>query len=129
MDDLSRNQDSMTVKIMGNDADGNETHPIGSTSNNEVRSYDVANSGGVDTVVTIVAAEVIELKVGALTKEERKFIMIQAKSKGLTWGFSLTTQSFDCFKNQLLILPFGPNTSVYIKNNEIIDGSIAIGEA
>ena len=42
-------------------------------------------------------------------------------------AFSNTTQSFDLFKNQLIMVPVGPNTQIWFKVTSST-GSVAFGE-
>ena len=114
LDLLERNA-TEPIRVVGSEADGTERDPIGSSEYRELFTYDVANNGGEDTTLIFDPAEVIELKVGASVKTSRKYIQIQALSRDIKWGFSPTTQNFDAFKNQFFILPFGPNTSIYLK--------------
>lgn len=127
--DLTQIESSKSTKLVGSTIDGVEETPIGSTENRELYTYDVANSGGIDSVITIPAGGIVELKVLATTKLERKFVMMQALGKGIKWGHSDTSFSFHAFKYQFFILPFGPNTSVFFKNESSGSSDIAIGES
>jgi len=128
MADLTGIESSQSVKLVGSDINGGETTPLASTSNQELKSFDVADNGGLDSVITIAAAAVVELKVGGSVKAVRKYVQIQAKGKDVTWGFTVGTQSFDAFKSQFFILPIGSGTSVYIKNNGASPVDVAIAE-
>jgi len=128
MADISDVQAAQSVKLIGSGPTGVESTPINSTSHGNILSYDVADGGGLDTTITITAGSVVELKVGAAVLPNRRYIQIQSRGRDVTWGYSALTQSFDAFKNQFFILPFGPNTSVYLKNNGSSSVDVAIGE-
>lgn len=128
MGDIQAKDTAKPVRIIGADIAGVEQTPVNSDTDGKVLSRDTANGGGLDTIITIAAGAVVELKIGGTTKTNRTYVMIQAKDTGITYGFSAVTQSFDAFKSQFFILPFGSNTSVFIKNNGGSPANVAIGE-
>ena len=129
MGDIIDRQAGQSVKVIGADSTGTETTPVDSTTDGQLLSYDVANGGGEDTIITIPADSYVELKIGASTRVNRKYIQIQALGRDVRWGFSATTFSFKAFKDQFFILPFGPNTHVYIKNTHASESrDVAIAE-
>ena len=98
------------------------------STDNELGVRDTNDNGGLDIVLAIPADAVVELRVGGSIKVNRKIVVMQALDRDLKWGFSNSTQSFDIFKDQLIIMPFGL-TSIFIKNTNIsVSKSIAIGE-
>lgn len=96
------------------------------SENNEIRSADILDNGGIDSVVSL-NTTAKELKVGASSKTLRKFIMLQALTTNIVFGFTQTSQSFELRKTQTAILPFGPATKIWAKVT-IGTGSIAVGE-
>ena len=71
----------------------------------------------------------MELKVGVSRKTLRKYVIFEGLDTKIKWGFTNTTQSFDVFKSQLLMVPVGENTQIWFKNtNASGSTSIAIGE-
>lgn len=127
MGDISDIDAAQSVKLIGSSSDGTEQAPVGSTTNGEVLASDTANSGGLDAVLNLTTTPQ-EGKVSTSVKSDRKYIVMQALDKNVKWGFSNTTQSFDLFKNQIIIVPLGPNTSVWFKMSSGT-GDVAFGEA
>lgn len=129
MGDINDIEAAQSVKIIGSQADGTEQTPVGSTVNRELLASDTANSpgGGVDTVLALTTTP-SEGKVGGTPKSDRKYVIMEALSTNVKWGFSNSTQSFDLFKSQLVIFPAGPNTTIWFKVSAGT-GSVAFGEA
>jgi len=96
------------------------------SENKEIRSSDILDNGGIDTDIPLTATAK-ELRVGTSSKALRKFIMIQALSNNVVFGFTQTSQSFQLRKIQTAILPFGPDTKIWAKVTTGT-GSIAVGE-
>ena len=126
MADLSDLQAAQTIKIAGADASGIENTYIKATSNGELTTCDVLLYGGVDAVINLTTAAV-ELKVGGSALVNRKYVILEGQAANIKWGFSNTTQSFDIFKNQILMIPLGPNTAIWAKMSTGT-GTIAFGE-
>jgi len=126
MSDANALEAASTTKLVGAQTDGTEETPIGSTTYREILAYDVANHGGADTELTLVAGQIVELKIGASPRANRKYIMIQALDRNMKWGFSIGTQNFNAYKAQFFMLPMGPDTSVYMKNSGTETGKINI---
>lgn len=125
-DDLSRNGDGSTVRIMGNDLDGNETNPVGASENQEVWIRDTHDNGGLDAILELTTTPT-EGKVGATVKLGRKYLVIEALTTNVKWGFSSTSQSFDLFKSQLIMVPLGENTQIWFSMASGT-GRVAFGE-
>lgn len=119
--DLTHLRDTVNARL--NDESG-----VAYSLLNPLDVIDTADRGGIDDTINIAAGAVVELKVGSLPKQYRKYIQIQAKDKDITWGFGSLSQNFDAFKNQFFILPFGENTSIYLKNNGGSPAAVAIAE-
>lgn len=127
MGDLTELESSGSTKLIGSDASGNETTPISSTDDGEIKSSDTTLNAGLDVVLNLVAGTPQLLKVGASVKLDRKYITMEALDTNVVWGFTNSTQSFDLFKSQFFILPFGSDTSIWfdVKSGT---GDVAIGE-
>jgi len=89
---------------------------------------DRANESGVNKILTITAGAVEILKVGIGPLSDREFVLIEAQSKDIKFGFDPLVQPFNCFKNQFFILPFGENVTIYFKNNGSTSATVSIGE-
>lgn len=114
------------VKIVGSKANGEEEAPIGSSNNRELFIRDTHDNGGLDTTINLTTSP-IEGKVGATRKLERKYVIMEALTTGVKWGFSNTTQNFDLFKSQLIMVPIGENTQIWFKMSSGT-GQVAFGE-
>jgi len=128
MSDLDELEISETVKIVGSDSSGTESHPVEASSNNELFVFDVANNGGEDAILSLTAGQEIELKVGASIRSERKYIQIQALGRGIRFGFSSGSYSFKALKGMFFALPYGAGTSVWLKNESASTAEVAIAE-
>ena len=113
MADLTGVEAAQSVKVIGSDSTGTETNPVNATDNNDLQTADILNNGGLDTILNIVSGVPQELKVGASRKANRKYIIMEALDTGMKWGFSSSTQSFDLFKSQLIMVPVGENTEIW----------------
>ncbi len=127
MADLNEKEASSSSKIVGADSTGNETDYAIVTSNQELAIRDTHDNGGLDTILSLDAITAVEGKVGALPKAERKYIIMEALDTNIKWGFSNTTQSFDLFKSQLIMVPVGPNTEIWFIMSTGT-GQVAFGE-
>ena len=85
-------------------------------------------SAGLDSLLTLPGGTTIELKIGSERKSDRKYVKIQALGSGIKYGFTNPAVTFDAFKNQLLILPFGSDTPVYITNTTGGNRDVSIAE-
>lgn len=126
MADLSELQAAGATKVVGSNTSGVETNAAKVSSNQDLGTSDILDSGGVDAIVALTTTPV-QLKVGASALANRKYMVIEALSTNVVWGFSNTTQSFDIFKSQLIMIPVGPNTQVWAKMSTGT-GNIAVGE-
>lgn len=84
--------------------------------NDETRVDDSLNSGGVDGIISLTTTPV-EGKVSGSVLANRKYVVFQALDKNVKWGFSNTTQSFDLFKNQIIMVPLGQETAIWFKTS------------
>ena len=106
--------------------DKNEVNVAKVTNNEDLRSADVLDNGGLDVVIPLTTTPA-EGKVGGTRKTLRKYVIMEALSTNVKWGFSNTTQSFDLFKSQLIMLPVGENTEIWFVMSTGT-GSVAFGE-
>lgn len=106
---------------------GSNCNEILPNADGSINVNDSLLSSGIDTIIIIPATTIVLLKVGASQLVKRQGIVMEALDKGIKWGFTITTQSFDVFKNQIFILPFGGIT-IFLNNTSATSGSIAIGE-
>jgi len=129
MADLSDLQAAQTNKIVGSDTSGVETNAVKVSSNQDLGTSDVLDNGGLDKVVALtVTPKLGVVNVDGVTpKANRKYFIMEALDTGIKWGFSATTQSFDLFKSQLIMVPCGPNTTIYFKMTTGT-GNVAIAE-
>ena len=126
MADLTDLQAAETIKIAGANASNTETYAVNATPNGELTSCDILANGGVDILVSLTTAAV-QLKVGGSPLANRKYVILEGQSNNIKWGFSNTTQSFDIFRDQILMIPCGPNTTIWAKVTAGT-GTIAVGE-
>lgn len=127
MADLTEKQSAGNSKIVGADSLGNETEYAKVSTNQELAIRDTHDNGGLDTILNLDAITPVEGKVGALPKDERKYIIMEALDTNVKWGFSNSTQSFDLFKSQLIMVPVGPNTEIWFIMSSGT-GQVAFGE-
>jgi hypothetical protein len=113
MADIQDIDAAQTVKVVGSSTDGTEQTPVSSTPNGELKIADTHNNGGLDTTISVTSGSPVELKVGATRLANRKYVIMEALDTGIKWGFSNSTQSFDLFKSQLIMVPIGENTEIW----------------
>lgn len=113
MADLTGIEAAQSIKVVGSDNTGAETTPVNSTVNGDLQTADILNNGGLDTVLSIATGVPQELKVGASRKTTRKYVIMEALDTGIKWGFSSSTQSFDLFKSQVIMVPVGEDTEIW----------------
>ena len=94
-------------------------------SSKEITVTDSPNLGGSSLVVNLTTTAV-ELKVGVNAKVNRKYILMEATSNNVLWGFTANC-IFSLKKNAFFMLPVGQNTTVFIKSS-VGAATIAIGE-
>lgn len=84
-----------------------------------LHSIDVLNSQGVYGTLTV-GTTAVELKVGASPISDRQAVTMQAMDNAIYWGYnsSVTTSTGTrIFKDQFIMLPIGPDVSVYLIAN------------
>jgi hypothetical protein len=118
-DDISNADPSLVV---GHD----KAYAAKVSPNRDLGTSDVLDCGGLDTVLSLTTSPV-EGRVGASAKANRKYFIMEALTTNVKWGFSNSTQSFDLFKSQLIMVPVGPNTQLWFKVSTGT-GQVAIAE-
>lgn len=126
MADIQDIDAAQTVKVVGSDPTGVEETPVSSTPNGELKIADTHNNGGADTVINLTTTPV-EGKVGVTVQANRKYVIMEALTTRVKWGFSSSTQNFDLFKSQLIMVPIGENTEIWFSVSSGT-GSIAFAE-
>lgn len=126
MGDLNSLQASDTVKIAGANTSGNETNFVNASSNGDMQTSDVLNTASTDGIISLTTSAV-PMRIGLSNLADRKYLILEAKTVNVVWGFSAGSQPFDIFKDQLLMIPCGPNITVYAKTS-VGTGQIAVGE-
>ena len=129
MADLTDLQAAETVKIVGSNISGVETNAVKVSSNQDVGTSDILDNGGVDkTLALATTAKLGVTNVDTVTPlANRKYFIMEGLDNNIKWGFSSTTQNFDIFKSQIIMIPCGPTTTIYFKMSTGT-GNIAIGE-
>ena len=89
-----------------------EATKVGVNTSKEILTTDSPNSGGVDKVFNLTTTAQ-EFKVGASAKVNRKYILMEAQTNRVKWGFN-TSCNFSLKKNAFFMLPVGTNTTVYL---------------
>jgi len=129
MGDIADKDAALNTKLVGATSDGTEQTPVGSSANRELFIRDTHDNGGLDAVLTLTAGVPQELKVGASRKALRKYVIFEGLDTNIKWGFSNSTQSFDLFKSQLLMVPVGENTEIWLLYDSVAGtAEAAIGE-
>lgn len=126
MADLNSLQAAETVKIAGTNSSGIETGFVAASSNGDLKTADVVNTSAVQATLTITTSAV-QAKVGGSALSERKMLIIQCKTNGIVYGYSSSSQPFDLPKGTTLVLPCGPNITVWLRKTSG-SGDVAVAE-
>lgn len=128
MADLTDSQSSINAKISGSDSSGVETNFAKVSVNQDLGTADVLN-GGVDVSLNLSTSPILGVTNvdGVTPLENRKYLIMQATTTNVKWGFSASTQNFDLFKSQVIMIPAGILTTVYFKVSTGT-GAVSIGE-
>jgi hypothetical protein len=122
MGDVAKERSTGVNRISGPD----ENNIANVSDNKEISIRDTHDFGGLDTILNLTTTP-IEGKVGANPKALRKYVVMEALSTNVVWGFTNSTQSFDLFKSQLIMIPVGPATQIWYKVTSAT-GQVAFGE-
>lgn len=121
---------SQPMKIVGADNTTQaETNIAKVSANQDLGTADVLDNSGLDTILALTTTPklgVVNVD-GVTPKANRKYFIMEALDTNVKWGFTNTTQSFDLFKSQLIMVPCGPNTQIWFKMSSGT-GNVAIGE-
>lgn len=118
---------STPIKIVGaSNINQEETNIAKVSSNQDLGTSDILDNGGSDTVLNLTTVAV-EGRVGPAVRVNRKYFIMEALTNKVKWGFSNSTQSFDLFKSQLIMIPCGPNTQIWFRVTTGT-GQVAIAE-
>lgn len=124
MADQPANKRTSTIRLVGDD----ESNFSIVSALKELAVFDVLNNDWIVSSETIGTTET-ELKVGGSRKVNRKMVFFQLQSSGtIYFGDSNTTCFFKAFKNQLMALPAGEDTEIWLKCSDA-DLTVIIGEA
>lgn len=126
MGDLNSLQASDTIKIAGASSNGNETNFVNSTPSGDLQTVDIMNTAALSGVISLTTTPV-PLRIGGSNLVNRKYIILEALSSAIVWGFSETSQPFNVFKNQFIMIPCGSNITIYAKVTTGT-GDISVGE-
>jgi len=114
MGDLTNLESSDTIKIAGASATGSETNFVNASANGDLQTTDIMNTAASSTVLSLTTSAVA-VRVAGSNLQDRKYIIMEGLGSGIVWGFSPSSQTFNLFKNQIIMLPCGQNITVYAK--------------
>ena len=129
MADLTEQQSTIATKISGAAATGIETNYVKASANQDLGTSDILDNGGVFSNLALAAGVAGELKVGAGRLANRKYVIFQPLDTNTFMGFSsgvTVANGMPLFKNQMVMLPVGPNTEVWFIN--AVAGNMRIAE-
>ena len=89
---------------------------VNSTNDNDEAIVSDVLDGGGDQIELTVGTTAIEGKVGGSPRVGRKYVMFQSKDVGVYYGMDntvTTSDGIEIFKDQLLMIPLGENTTIY----------------
>lgn len=121
-DEIDEDDDADLVKsvITGKDSAG-DFYNAKVDSANRIAVLESPYKSGVYSSLTV-GTSAVELKVGGSVVSDRIAITMQSNDNNVYWGYSnavTTTTGTRIFKDQFILLPVGPNVSVWL----IADGS------
>ena len=128
MGDISRREASAPVQLVGatGATDGAETNLAKVDDRQQLSTSDILDNGGADTELTV-GTSPVEVKVGASRRTGRKYVVMVPLDSGIKFGFSNTTQYLPIFKSQMVMVPVGENTQVWVVASAA-GKKVAIGE-
>jgi hypothetical protein len=118
---------STPIKIVGaSNTTQEETNIAKVSPNQDLGTSDILDNGGADTVLNLTTTPIQGIVSGG-ARANRKYFIMEALTTNVKWGFTNSTQSFDLFKSQLIMVPVGPNTQIWFRVTTGT-GQVAIGE-
>lgn len=122
MADLDTLTAAQTVKIAGANSSGVESSFVNSTDNNELKTSDIIDIGGIEGALTV-GTSAVEVKVGVSKYPGRKCLTLFNNSNTIIyWGYtsSVTTLTgTPIFKNSKEIWSISDNVSIYVIANSV----------
>jgi len=108
---------------------GDELYEAKVNRDGELSIRDTHDNGGLDAILALTTAPKLGVTNidGVTPKPNRKYFVMEATSSNVVWGFSATTQSFDLFKSQIIMVPVGPDTEIWFKMKSGT-GNVSVGE-
>lgn len=128
MSDLSDLQASGSTKVVGSDATGLETNPLGVYASGDLQSADLLNSTVSQGTISVPTGTAVAARVGASNLTLRKLIMIQALTSNMSYGFSSGSQPFTIANGSVFSLALGPNITLFVSKSGGGSGSFSIAE-
>jgi hypothetical protein len=117
MADLTEIQSSQAVKIIGSDATGTETTPVGANSQGELFVTDTIRVGGIEGAISV-STTAVEAKVGASLYSGRTSLTVYNNGTAtIYWGFTNAVTSSTgtpFFKNQQLVFSIEGTASIWL---------------
>ena len=117
MADLSNLDAAQTIKIAGANSSGIESTFVDATANNELKTADTLDNGGVNGAITVTTSP-IEAKVGASVLPDRKMLTVYNNgNKTIYWGFDSSVSASNgtpIEKSQFFAWSVGQNTLIYL---------------
>lgn len=126
MADLNELDASLSTKIVGANSTGGEIGYVSSTNKGELVTTDIMNTSAVQVVLTV-STTAVAARVGASNLSERKMLVIQCQTNGITYGFSSGSQPFNLPNGSTLTLSLGPNVTIWLKKASG-SGSVVVAE-
>ena len=129
MADLDDIEAAQAVKVIGATLDGTETKPVKVSDNQDMGISDTLDVSAVYASLPV-GTTAVELKVGGSPLANRKYVQFQPRDKGIFFGYSsgvTISNGTEVFKNSLILLPIGPNLSVWFIA-DAVSKSLRIGE-
>lgn len=96
------------------------------SANKDLFVGDILNSSAVDTILNLTTTSVA-VRVGANNLADRKHVILEGLSNNIKWGFSSSSQSFDLFKSQCILLPVGDMITIWARVTTGT-GELSVGE-
>ena len=126
MADLSELDASLSTKLVGATPTGTETGYVSSTANGELVTTDIMDTSAVQAVLSV-STTAVAARVGGSNLSERKMLVIQCQTSGITYGFSSGSQPFNLPNGTTVTLSLGPNVTIWLRKASGT-GSVVVAE-